>query len=275
MGRFPPAPARRRRSWCWSTTARRRLRAIVSSADVGQYFSHMSTYVLLVATSSFSGLSTRPVRTNPYLGAWFPADRQHEYGAAPFLASAPMDCSIATSTNWPAPHPRPHSIYDLAHESRGGLVAFRGAPWIEAVPAGTRLPPHRLHARRLIDPAKALSPRRKSGARSVAPSWVRRLSVHPYWQPGSRARAWFSKSMPLKEMQQLLALQGHQHQLEAGAHHAAGGRPRDRPATGADDGALPRRRLERRLSPGRLILGRPSSMARLSPQHRWLTAPCR
>ena len=83
------------------------------------------------------------------------------------------------------------SIYDLAHDSRGGLVAFRGT-WIEAVPSGHG--PHRDYSQRLSDPKKALSRQRKWALDPSRP-WVRRLSVHPYWH-WIEGRAWFSKSMP-------------------------------------------------------------------------------
>lgn len=81
------------------------------------------------------------------------------------------------------------SIYDLAHESRGGLVVFRGT-WIEAG-EGTR---HRDFTRRLADPKVALSPQRKWCLDPSRP-WVRKLSVHPYWH-WIHGRAWFSKTMP-------------------------------------------------------------------------------
>jgi hypothetical protein len=82
------------------------------------------------------------------------------------------------------------SIYDLAHESRGGLVVFRGT-WVEAVGEGTR---HRDFTRRLADPKAALSRQRK-WCLDPSRDWVRRLSVHPYWH-WIEGRAWFSKSMP-------------------------------------------------------------------------------
>jgi hypothetical protein len=82
------------------------------------------------------------------------------------------------------------SIYDLAHESRGGLVVFRGT-WIEAVGEGAR---HRDFTQRRTDPKAALSPQRKWCLDPTRP-WVRRLSVHPYWH-WIEGRAWFSKTMP-------------------------------------------------------------------------------
>ena len=82
------------------------------------------------------------------------------------------------------------SIYDLAHQSRGGLVVFRGT-WIEAAGRGAR---HRDYTQHLSDPKAAHSAQRK-WALDPARAWVRRLSVHPYWH-WIEGRAWFSKSMP-------------------------------------------------------------------------------
>lgn len=82
------------------------------------------------------------------------------------------------------------SIYDLAHQSRGGLVVFRGT-WIEATGQGAR---HRDYTQHLSDPKAAHSPQRKWALDPTRP-WVRRLSVHPYWH-WIQGRAMFSKSMP-------------------------------------------------------------------------------
>jgi hypothetical protein len=82
------------------------------------------------------------------------------------------------------------SIYDLAYDSKGGLVVFRGI-WIEATGQGTR---HRDFAHKLADPGAALSPQRK-WALDPSRRWVQRLSVHPYWH-WIEGRAMFSKSMP-------------------------------------------------------------------------------
>ena len=82
------------------------------------------------------------------------------------------------------------SIYDLAKTSRGGLVVFRGI-WIEAADGGQR---HRDFDKRLADPKQALSPQRK-WALDPSRSWVRKLSVHPYWH-WIEGRALFAKSMP-------------------------------------------------------------------------------
>ena len=81
------------------------------------------------------------------------------------------------------------SIYELAHESRGGLVVFRGT-WIEATGGGRR---HRDFTQKLADPDAARSPQRKWCLDPSRP-WVKRLSVHPYWH-WIRGRAPFSKSM--------------------------------------------------------------------------------
>jgi hypothetical protein len=82
------------------------------------------------------------------------------------------------------------SIYDLAHESRGGLVVFRGT-WIEATGEGAR---HRDFTQKRADPRAALSPQRKWCLDPFRP-WVRRLRVHPYWH-WIEGRAWFAKTMP-------------------------------------------------------------------------------
>ncbi|HVY52711.1 MAG TPA: hypothetical protein VHA07_14265 [Devosia sp.] len=82
------------------------------------------------------------------------------------------------------------SIYDLAHRSHGGLVVFRGT-WIEATGQGKR---HRDFTQRLADPVRARSAQRK-WCLDPSRTWVRRLSVHPYWH-WIEGRAWFSKSMP-------------------------------------------------------------------------------
>ena len=82
------------------------------------------------------------------------------------------------------------SIYDLARQSKGGLVVFRGT-WIEATGQGAR---HRDYTRRLADPEAARSRQRK-WALDPSRSWVRRLSVHPYWH-WIEGRALFAKSMP-------------------------------------------------------------------------------
>lgn len=82
------------------------------------------------------------------------------------------------------------SLYDVAHVSSGGLVVFRGT-WVEAAGAGTR---HRDFTQHLSDPKAAHSAQRK-WALDPSRSWVRRLSVQPYWH-WIEGRAWFSKSMP-------------------------------------------------------------------------------
>lgn len=82
------------------------------------------------------------------------------------------------------------SIYDLAKQSRGGLIAFRGT-WIEATTAGQR---HRDYTMRLTDP-KAATCRQRKWALDPNRAWVRKLAVHPYWH-WVEGRPFFSKSMP-------------------------------------------------------------------------------
>lgn len=82
------------------------------------------------------------------------------------------------------------SIYDLARRSPGGLVAFSGR-WIEATGSGAR---HRDFNERLADPRRAASRPRK-WALDPSRSWVRKLSVHPYWH-WIEGRPAFAKSMP-------------------------------------------------------------------------------
>jgi hypothetical protein len=82
------------------------------------------------------------------------------------------------------------SIYDVAKQSRGGLVAFRGV-WIEATTAGGR---HRDYTMRLSDPKAAVCRQRKWALDPNRP-WVRKLSVHPYWH-WIEGRPLFAKTMP-------------------------------------------------------------------------------
>jgi hypothetical protein len=83
------------------------------------------------------------------------------------------------------------SIYELAQQSRGGLVAFRGQ-WIEAVPAGGRR--HRDFRQSREDPQLATSANRK-WALDPSRRWVNRLSVHPYWH-WIEGRPFWAKAMP-------------------------------------------------------------------------------
>ncbi|HQZ11900.1 MAG TPA: hypothetical protein PK286_03355, partial [Devosia sp.] len=87
------------------------------------------------------------------------------------------------------------SMFDVARESPGGLVVFRGL-WVEALvePDAPPRPPHRAYRQVLADPKAALSPQRKWALDPSRP-WVERLSVHPYWHwiEGRDRRA---KSMP-------------------------------------------------------------------------------
>ena len=107
------------------------------------------------------------------------------------------------------------SMYDLAKNSKGGLVVFRGT-WIEAVGQGAR---HRDYTQHLRDPKAAHSPQRKwaldpksrLGAASVGASLLA-LDRGP-----RHARQVDAKRCAL------LALQGHQHELEARPHQGARG----------------------------------------------------
>lgn len=82
------------------------------------------------------------------------------------------------------------SIYDVAKQSRGGLVAFRGV-WVEATKSGQR---HRDYTMRLSDP-KASVCRQRKWALDPSRAWVRKLSVHPYWH-WIEGRPLFAKTMP-------------------------------------------------------------------------------
>lgn len=82
------------------------------------------------------------------------------------------------------------SIYDLARQSKGGLVVFRGT-WIEATGPGDR---HRDFTQRARSAKAALSKQRK-WALDPSRKWVRKLTVHPYWH-WIEGRAMFAKSMP-------------------------------------------------------------------------------
>ncbi|HEV7277738.1 MAG TPA: hypothetical protein VGN80_15765 [Devosiaceae bacterium] len=88
------------------------------------------------------------------------------------------------------------SLYDLARESRGGLVVYRGT-WIEpvaATPAAGQPLAHRQFGNRALDPKRAASRQRKWTLDPSRP-WVQRLSVHPYWH-WIEGRSLFAKSMP-------------------------------------------------------------------------------
>ncbi len=82
------------------------------------------------------------------------------------------------------------SLYELAKQSRGGLVVFRGI-WIEATGGGAA---HRDYTQRLADDKAALSPQRK-WVLDPSRAWVRRLGVHPYWH-WVEGRPLLAKSMP-------------------------------------------------------------------------------
>lgn len=81
------------------------------------------------------------------------------------------------------------SIYDLARQSRGGLVAFTGI-WVEATGGGR----HRDFTQSLADEKAARSPRRKWALDPIRP-WVRKLSVQPYWH-WIEGRPLLAKTMP-------------------------------------------------------------------------------
>lgn len=73
------------------------------------------------------------------------------------------------------------SVFDLARESRGGLIAFRGR-WVEAVAesGSSGTPPHR-HYRQLLADRRRSRSRPRKWALDPSRDWVQRLSVHPYW----------------------------------------------------------------------------------------------
>jgi hypothetical protein len=147
---------------------------------------HMLTCVLSWPHSF--GPIDKAVRTNPYWARFLQIGSMsmvlRRFGERAYgLLNCDIDELAGTESG--------QSIYDLAHQSRGGLVAFRGT-WIEAAPPGRGS--HRDYSQRLVDPAKALSRQRKWALDPSRP-WVRRLSVHPYWH-WIEGRAPFSKSMP-------------------------------------------------------------------------------
>lgn len=87
------------------------------------------------------------------------------------------------------------SMFELAKESEGGLVVFRGT-WVEALPepGSPANPPHRAYRHLLADP-KAAASRQRKWALDPSRDWVRRLNVHPYWH-WIENRARNAKSMP-------------------------------------------------------------------------------
>ena len=127
------------------------------------------------------------VTANPYWARFFQistmsvALRRYGMGAAG-LINCDIDELAGTHSG--------ASLYDLARQSRGGLVVFRGT-WIEATGEGTR---HRDYAERLADAKAALSPQRK-WALDPGRAWVKRLGVHPYWH-WIEGRPLGAKSMP-------------------------------------------------------------------------------
>jgi hypothetical protein len=86
-------------------------------------------------------------------------------------------------------------IYDVAKESAGGLIVFRGT-WVEAQPepGAPPHPPHSAYRHILADPKRARSAQRKWALDPTRP-WVERLSVHPYWH-WVEGRDRKAKSMP-------------------------------------------------------------------------------
>ena len=127
------------------------------------------------------------VRTNPYwsrflqIGSMSVVLRRfgkHAYGL--------LDCDIDELAGTRSGT----SIYDVAKQSRGGLVAFRGV-WVEATAPGTR---HRDYTMRLSDPKAAVCRQRK-WALDPSRAWVRKLSVHPYWH-WIEGRPLLAKTMP-------------------------------------------------------------------------------
>ncbi len=127
------------------------------------------------------------VRANPYWARFLQIATMsvvlRRYGAA---AYGLLDCDIDELAGTRSGR----SIYELARQSRGGLVAFRGT-WIEAVGAGRR---HRDFTQRLAD-AEGATSRPRKWALDPSRSWVQRLSVHPYWHWIAGRPLW-AKTMP-------------------------------------------------------------------------------
>ena len=127
------------------------------------------------------------VRVNPYWARFFQIGTMsvtlRRYGERAYgLLNCDIDELAGTQSG--------ASIYDLAKQSRGGLVAFHGT-WIEATQLGTR---HRDYTQRMADPKAAVSRQRK-WCLDPSRAWVRRLSVHPYWH-WVHGRPMFAKTMP-------------------------------------------------------------------------------
>lgn len=146
------------------------------------------THVAVPSWPYSFGPIDKAVRTNPYWARFLQIASMsmvlRRYGERAYgLLNCDIDELAGTKSG--------RSIYDLAHQSHGGLVAFRGT-WIEAAPPSRGA--HRDYSQRLTDPAKALSQQRK-WALDPSRQWVRRLAVHPYWH-WIEGRALFSKSMP-------------------------------------------------------------------------------
>lgn len=127
------------------------------------------------------------VRTNPYWSRFLQIGSMsvvlRRFGE---FAYGLLDCDIDELAGTRSGH----SIYDVARASRGGLIAFRGT-WIEATAQGQH---HRDYTMRLTDAAAATCRQRK-WALDPSRSWVRKLSVHPYWH-WIEGRPLFSKAMP-------------------------------------------------------------------------------
>jgi hypothetical protein len=127
------------------------------------------------------------VKANPYWARFLQIASMtvalRRYGESAFgLLDCDIDELAGTTTG--------RSIYDMAKDSQGGIVAF-GGRWIETTGDGKR---HRDFTQRLADKRKAVSRPRK-WALDPARKWVRKLSVHPYWH-WIEGRPMFSKSMP-------------------------------------------------------------------------------
>lgn len=88
------------------------------------------------------------------------------------------------------------SLYDLARQSRGGLVVYRGT-WVEPVagPRGAGEPLMHRHFQSCSTDSRRSASRQRKWTLDPSRPWVQRLSVHPYWH-WIEGRSLFAKSMP-------------------------------------------------------------------------------
>ncbi|KKC39673.1 hypothetical protein WH87_05860 [Devosia epidermidihirudinis] len=133
------------------------------------------------------------VRLNPFYTQFLQVGSMsvmlRRYGMAAFgLLNCDIDELAAT--------PEGTTIFDLADQSKQGLIVMRGR-YIEPIadassPAQART--HRHYSHFLADPARALSRPKKWALQPTRP-WVRNLAVHPYMH-WIENRPWFSKETP-------------------------------------------------------------------------------